>query len=308
MSTNPSVPLRRALSRIRQRGLTTVEYVVLLVLIVAISIAAWRTFGRRVILMTESGSSRLEELTQSASLEEAASGGPGEGKPDGSGCGGGPTPAPSPSPAPAPGASPPSPPPPSPASSVFDPAALPATGSAAPTTMTYPPAVIQAMQTSYSNSFPGGKSQERGGTIVRGADGQIRVVNEGAGTGGTFSPNRNVGPTDQLVGTYHTHPYDQSEGGHLGVSFSGADIANSATMNEPKLVDAGNKQFLLTPTQATTGTSAAIKSDWNAEFSKQSNAGASIQDASAAATKAVAQKYNMAYYEGTNGTFTRVVP
>ena len=303
MSTNPFVQLRDVRNRVRQRGLTTVEYVVLLVLIVSISVAAWRVFGQRVILMTESGSSRLAEL---GTAEEA-----GEAKPGG--CAGEPTPAPSPSPAPTPGASPPSPAPPTPgapapAASVFDPAALPATNSAAPATMTYPPAVIQAMQTSYSNSFPGGKSQERGGTIVRGADGQIRVVNEGHGTGGGFSPDRNIGPTDQLVGTYHTHPYDQSEGGHLGVSFSGDDIANSATMKEPKLVDAGNKQFLLTPTQATTGTSAAIKSDWNAEYAKQTNAGASIQDASAAATKAVATKYNMAYYEGTNGNFTRVVP
>jgi hypothetical protein len=287
--------------------LTTVEYVVLLVLIVSISVAAWRIFGQRVILMTDSGTSRLSALSQSEGQEGSALSAPGEAKPS-SGCGGGPTPAPGESPAPAPGGTPPSPPPPAPPSSVFDPKALPATGSDAPATMTYPPAVIQTIQTSYSNSFPGGKSQERGGTIVRGADGQIRVVNEGPGTGGTFSPDRNVGPTDQLIGTYHTHPYDQSEGGHLGVSFSGADIANSATMNEPKIVDAGNKQFLLTPTQATTGTSAAIKSDWNAEFAKQSNAGASIQDASAAATKAVAQKYNMAYYEGTNGTFTRVVP
>ncbi|HEU4578777.1 MAG TPA: hypothetical protein VFS67_11020 [Polyangiaceae bacterium] len=283
--------------------MTTVEYVILLVLIAAIGIGAWRTFGRRVILITDSGTRRLDALTQNESLDGSAPGGPQDAKASASrGCQGGPTPAPAPSPTPSPS------PTPTPAPSVFDPAALPATGSAAPKTMTYPPVVIQAMKTSYANSFPGGKSQERGGTIVRGADGQIRVVNEGTGTGGTFTPNRNVGPTDQLVGTYHTHPYDQSEGGHLGVTFSGADIANSATMKEPKLVDAGSKQFLLTPTQATTGTSAAIKSDWNAEYAKQLKAGASIQDASGAATRAVAKKYNMAYYEGTNGTFTRVVP
>jgi len=307
LSTNPFVHLRRARSRVRQRGLSTVEYVVLLVLIVSISVAAWRIFGQRVILMTDSGTSRLSALSQSEGPEEFERLGPeAVGKPSASsGCGGGSTPAPGPSPAPAPGASPRQPAPPS---SVIDPASLPATGNAAPSTVTYPANVNQAMQTAYSNSFPGGKSQEQGGTLVRGADGQIRVVNERPGTSGFFSPNRIVGPTDQIIGTYHTHPYDSSEGGHVGVSFSGADIAYAAAHKEPILVDAGNQQFMITPTQATTGTSATINSDWNTEFSKQLSAGASMQDASKAASRAVARKYNMAYYEGTNGTFTRVVP
>ena len=295
--------MRGARRRARRRGLTTVEYVVVLVLVAVVAIVTWRAFGRRVASMTDFATSRLDDLAQggpegSTPGSPAASSGPGAAKPPGSGASGA-----APTPAPAPGASPPPPPPP-----VINPASLPATGNAAPSTVTYPASVNQSMHTSYSNSFPGGKSQERGGTLVRGADGQVRVVNESSGTTGTFSPNRSIGPTDQMMGTYHTHPYDPSEGGHQGVSFSGADIAYAAAHKEPIIVDAGNKQFMITPTQATTGTSASINSDWNAEFSKQLNAGASMQDASAAASKAVAKKYDMAYYEGKNGTFTRVTP
>lgn len=169
-----------------------------------------------------------------------------------------------------------------------------------------PPDVDQAMQTSFTNSFPGGTSQERGGTLVTDASGKVRVVNEGSGTSGTFSPNRNVGSTQTIIGTYHTHPYDASEGGHRGISMSGADINYAIYHNEPIYVDSGNKQFMIMPTSATSATSAQVNSTWDAEFQSQLASGASFQDASSAATNKTAQTYGMAYYEGDNGTLTKV--
>jgi hypothetical protein len=163
------------------------------------------------------------------------------------------------------------------------------------------------MQNSFKNSFPGGKSQERGGTLVKDSSGNIKVVHESPGTTGTHSPNRAVGSGEKIIGTYHTHPYDASEGGHTGVSFSGADIAYANHHKEPIYVDAGSKQFMIMPTQETPAvTAATLNSEWNTEYGKQLKAGKSVPEASSIATNAVAKKYKMAYYEGKNGTLKRV--
>lgn len=186
------------------------------------------------------------------------------------------------------------------------PESLPATCAAAPKEIQLPADVNKSMQTSYGNSFPGGKSQERGGTLVKDSSGKIKVVNEKSGTSGTMSPDRNVGAGETIIGTYHTHPYDASEGGHKGVSLSGADIAYANSHQEPIYVDAGNKQFMLMPSKNTKATSAQINNDWDAEFQRRLAAGESMQDASAGATNHVAKKYDMAYYEGKNGTLKKV--
>jgi hypothetical protein len=162
------------------------------------------------------------------------------------------------------------------------------------------------MQDSFKNSFPGGKSQERGGILVTNKNGDLKVVNEATGTSGTFQPNRSVPAGDQIVGTYHTHPYDNSEGGYQGVSFSGADIAYAGHYNEPILVDAGNRQFMITPTASTPANKPNVSSDWDAAFALALSSGNSMQQASASATKSVANKYNMAYYEGADGTLKKV--
>lgn len=176
----------------------------------------------------------------------------------------------------------------------------------APAEVDLPPEMDAAMKESFKNSFPGGKSQERGATIVQNKAGQTRIVNEKSGTSGTMSPDRNVGPDEKIIGTYHTHPYDASEGGHKGVSFSGADLAYANHHKEPIYVDAGDKQFMVTPTKKTNATSKQINDDWNAEFNSQIGKGASMQDASAAATNKVAKKYDMAYYEGKDGKLKKV--
>jgi hypothetical protein len=188
------------------------------------------------------------------------------------------------------------------------PDSLAADCAAAPKAITLPRHVHKAMQTSYEKSFPDGRSQERGGTLVRDAAGQVSVVHESSGTSGTFSPKRSVASGEQVIGTYHTHPYDESEGGHKGVSFSGADIAYAHHHQEPVYVDAGNKQFMITPTAATPSVSSAtLNSDWDAEFSRLlGEEGKSLAEASQQATNTVAQRYNMAYYEGEDGVLKKV--
>jgi len=165
------------------------------------------------------------------------------------------------------------------------------------------------MQDAFANSFPGGNSKENGGTIVQDKDGNILVVNEGGAgsTSGTFSPDRNIAPDQTLVGTFHTHPYDESEGGHKGVAFSADDMANSVEQKEEKLVDAGDKQFMITPTDQTPPVDRdKMKKDWQDAFDKASGEGKSFPEASRAAAAEVARKNNMAYYEGEDGNLQRV--
>jgi hypothetical protein len=187
------------------------------------------------------------------------------------------------------------------------PTSLPSNCTEAPSEIRLPKDVNDSMQKAYKNSFPGGKSQENGGTLVKDDKGNIKVVNEGVGTTGTFSPNRTTGSGQTVIGTYHTHPYDASEGGHTGVSFSGADIAYANHYKEPIYVDAGTKQFMIMPTQETPAAdSATLNTEWNKEYADLLKTGKSVPDASAEATNKIAKKYKMAYYEGKDGTLKRV--
>lgn len=43
-------------------GLSTVEYVILLILVAVISISAWRTFGNNVVTKVTSGSNQIQGL------------------------------------------------------------------------------------------------------------------------------------------------------------------------------------------------------------------------------------------------------
>jgi len=101
--------LARARCRGRQRGLTTVEYVVIVVLVAAVAIGAWRVFGERVrtsILLANRGLEPLGQMDLGESL------GPSGPSPGGPGAGGAapPTPGGGAKPPPGPGGKPPSPP------------------------------------------------------------------------------------------------------------------------------------------------------------------------------------------------------
>lgn len=163
------------------------------------------------------------------------------------------------------------------------------------------------MTQSFKDSFPSRKSQERGATLVRNAAGEIKVRNESSGTAGTFQPSRNVGRGETIVGTYHTHPYDASEGSHTGVGFSAADINYANHYKEQMYVDAGNRQFMVMPTQETPAIDyATLDKDWNDAFTASSVSGKTFEEATREASLNVAKKYKMAYFEGAKGSFQRL--
>ncbi|MDU0342397.1 PAAR domain-containing protein [Bosea rubneri] len=189
------------------------------------------------------------------------------------------------------------------------PESLPAKASDAPDKIALPPNVNKAMKDAYANSFPNGKSQENGATLVSDGFGTVKVVNSGKGESGSIQPNRSVGTHEKIIGTFHTHPYDSSEGGHGGVSFSSADIYYAATYNELILVDAGDKQFMMLPTKETPQiNNADLTKIWNDSFKVAIENGRSFQDASSFASSEAAKKYKMAYYEGSDGNLSRITP
>ena len=186
----------------------------------------------------------------------------------------------------------------------------PATPADAPATLE-----ISGMQNDFNSlwnkSFPGGFAQEQGGTIVSDASGNINIVNMTSGSAGLFTPDINVAPGQSVQGIFHTHPYDQSMGGHTGVSLSGADAA--CLINDRYnfvIAQSGTQQFMYMRTDATPARVdyTQLSNEQNARLSELIGHGMSFSDASKQSARETAQKYGLAYYEGANGSFHRVYP
>lgn len=188
------------------------------------------------------------------------------------------------------------------------PTSPPADVASAPQTINIPPDVNQSMNDLWGKSFPDGKSQEFGGMIVQDSNGKMSMVNQKGGNSGSFLPDRTLPPGTKEVGLFHTHPYDKTEGGYTGVSFSGADISIAANRSEPSYVQSGATQFLALPTKATpTDTDyKALNAAQNARIQQLVDSGVPMDQASRTAAQETAQKLNMAYYEGSNGVLNRV--
>jgi uncharacterized Zn-binding protein involved in type VI secretion len=188
------------------------------------------------------------------------------------------------------------------------PAKPPKDCASAPETVQIPQNVNDTFNSLMKNSFPNGKSQEQGGLIVSDSKGALSVINQHSGNSGSFVPDRTLPPGDKKVGLFHTHPYDASEGGYTGVSFSGADIAIAADNSEPSYVQSGDKQFLMLPTAATPKNldADALNKSQNKRIGELTKAGFPFDQASRIAANETAQKYGFAYYQGSNGTLTKV--
>ncbi len=192
------------------------------------------------------------------------------------------------------------------------PSTIPKNCEDAPKCVNIPDDVNKKMGEQWGKSFPGGKSQEQGGTLVRDKDGNLKVVNTdtASSTGGTFSADEKVPADTKMVGVFHTHPYDKSEGGMTNVSFSGGDIANviNNSNRDMGIVQSGDGQFLIMKTAETPASVDydKLNQDQNDRVAELQKGGKSFDEASRIAAKETAQKYKMAYYEGKDGVLNRV--
>ena len=174
---------------------------------------------------------------------------------------------------------------------------------------------LSPMQSSYdqlwSQSFPNGQSQAHGGTIVADPAGKLSLVNTGGGLSGSFRPTLATGPNQSIVGIFHTHPYDASEGGYTGVSLSGGDAAYAINQKQDVIVaQSGSDQFMYMRTQVSPASvnATALNDAQNARIGALQGQGMGFSDASRQAARETAVQYNLAYYEGSNGILNRVVP
>lgn len=189
--------------------------------------------------------------------------------------------------------------------------ATPATAADAPATINFPSTVQGQFDQQWSNSFPGGSALEQGGTLVFDRKtGQIEMVNVGglASTPGSFTPDYSIPADKQLVGVFHTHPYDS---GATGVSFSGADVA--VMINEDHniiMAQSGDRQFVMMRTGETPANVnyTQLNNDQNARIQELVDGGMDFDAASSQAASELATELNLAYYEGTNGNLTRINP
>jgi hypothetical protein len=189
--------------------------------------------------------------------------------------------------------------------------ATPATPADAPASINFS-GMQSHFDAQWNNSFPGGTSQEQGGTLVSDASGNLSIANMKGGTQGSFSPDLNVGSGQTVQGVFHTHPYDASEGGHTGVSLSGGDAAYVMNNGHNVIVaQSGTEQFMYMRTDASPASVNAtqLNNTQNARMAQlQTVDGKSFSEASKIAAKETAQAYGLAYYEGSNGVFQRVSP
>jgi hypothetical protein len=186
----------------------------------------------------------------------------------------------------------------------------------APDKIALPKSLQVGMETAWKGSFPKGASQEQGGIMVKNKDGSYEYKAGKAGSSGTFSPNWGDKGKDQaLVGSMHTHPYSEAEGGYEDVSFSGDDISTMIYTGEKvAFVQAGDTHFAVSTTaewdavlkplndKGKQKLSDQIEATWD---KSQSAAGGTPQEGVEAAVKAVCTKYHLTYYRGKGGTLSK---
>ena len=186
---------------------------------------------------------------------------------------------------------------------------------AAPRTIRLSPVNRRLFSAERQASYPRGRSKEQGGTIVADASGTLSVEHLGGmgSTSGTFSPNlvSSNAAKFRVVGVFHTHPYDRTEGSYNGVSFSGADIAHLINNRYfISVVQSGPRLFAIVRTmQSPTWVDYnQLNKDQNAAVLRRTTQGRTFQQASRIEAEAIAPKYSLAYYQGSDGVLTRVSP
>lgn len=183
----------------------------------------------------------------------------------------------------------------------------------APHTIRFSPAMAAVFQLQRRRSYPGGHSKEQGGTIVADAGGRFSIQNLGGtgSTAGSFSPNLTAADPAKfkVVGVFHTHPYDRTEGSMNGVAFSGGDVgALVLTDIILSVVQSGPRMFVFVKTKLTPANVdyTAVSDAANAELATRVAAGQTFQQASRIIAQQRAVQYGLAYYQGMNGVATRI--
>lgn len=155
-------------------------------------------------------------------------------------------------------------------------------------------------------SFPGGHSQEFAGTFVSDSSLRVDLINTHGGESGSSSHNYNIGKDQNLLGIFHTHPYDVSEGGYTGTSLSAGDFYDfSVKRKKLSFVQSGDAQFMLMRTGETVDglTKDELENSYRQDFRPSRKLGFGVATQNAAA--AMAWRLGIAYYQGYGGLLNK---
>jgi type VI secretion system secreted protein VgrG len=151
--------------------------------------------------------------------------------------------------------------------------------------------------------------REYGATLVTDRQGNLKLINVEKGGKDQFKPNLQVGSGEMLQGVFHTHPKDSPE--EPSQSFSTDDIAAMFRYNLNVIVmQSGSDQFMYLRTAATPAniSPGLIGSAHGLRVARAMENGMDRSAAKREAAKQTARAFDLAYYEGSKGVFTRVSP
>ena len=179
-----------------------------------------------------------------------------------------------------------------------------------------PKDLTDALADAWSKSFPKGRSKEQGGLLIQKPDGSLDWVKSTKSTSGaTTLPWDKVPKGATPIVAAHTHPYDKTEGGDLGVTFSGGDLANLVTQSVPlKVVHAGDRYFAVAKTKEFDDLVAASRdtAKLGAKISKDyttalNGAVGSLADQALEAARTICRTYHLVLYQGgLDGSLTKL--
>lgn len=185
----------------------------------------------------------------------------------------------------------------------------------APHSIELPPDLDPKLRELWTKSFVVPRVQEEAATLVRDKiSHRLSIINMHSGGPDGSEPDRETSPGEELVGTIHTHPYPSG----ATASFDAADAAEFLRSRDlVKIVLSGNRQFMLMRTVEARGLiSPEIKrsfDDARAKLAKDRVLGIAfapdpLLKGSQVETRAIAEVFRLAYYEGQDGHLRRVVP
>jgi hypothetical protein len=139
---------------------------------------------------------------------------------------------------------------------------------------------------------------EYAATLVRNIEGKARLAYPVVGTAGNVEPNYDVAQDETFIGTFHTHPYENSL---TGIAFSGGDIASAINETEwISLVQSGDDVFALIRTDKTVPSvdSNIVVNQVNDLYEDLLNIRLSHQSALRIANLQICATYGLAFYAG----------
>jgi len=169
--------------------------------------------------------------------------------------------------------------------------------------------VAQQMDTLWQKSvrdIDKGEVREHAATLVKGQNGELKLVNPVEGTSNSVVPNLDIAEDEEFVGTFHTHPHE----GGITTAFSDQDIASALESQEKvSLVRSGDDTYALVRTNLTPEEidTDELREAFDQEMLRYTDdPNVSFSDAVHLTNIEMCRRYGLAFYKGQGGSLREV--